>query len=549
MIIKIGEVIKIHQAPYGMKDVLINDLNVEYYNGSFIKRSYTPDEAFELSLMFPTAKVEDCHGVIERYRDHLRRMNPIPAPVSVPDALTEPRDYQMRSVGWALTQHYGRYGSLLAADMGTGKTAITWYLTTLIQNFKKCLITPPFRVMDHWVKEYHKHIPNRYAVAILNQKSPKDKATFARHFMEANVGSRPVVLILNHESVWKPEFAKWAKSQMWDLTVVDECHRLQTPSGRFSMFMRSLARQSRYRVGLSGFPITNNYQCIYGQFVYLNDRIFGTSITSFNHRYAVREAIKKRNKNGEEVECNKIIGYRRLKEIHSKYHTAAYRVRRDDVLNLPPIDTEIIDVELSSKERRIYNDLMKEYIAETEHGIITAANCLVKSAKLRRICQGHAVNEDGEEIIVGDSKIKAFESFLEDFPMNEHFVIFCEYTIDIHRVFHVCKNQGRQVGILNGQHDDYTHAWCNGEINTLVVQEKCGATGLDELKKARYFATYGCGWSLQIYEQKLARFRRDGQERSMVHYAFVARNTKDIEVQQSLVANKKAAVALIDGLH
>jgi len=67
--------------------------------------------------------------------------------------------------------------------------------------------------------------------------------------------------------------------------VCDEGHKIKTHSTNASKAMHRLGAAARYKMLLTGTPVTNKALDIFSQYKFLNDQIFGRSFYSFRNRY------------------------------------------------------------------------------------------------------------------------------------------------------------------------------------------------------------------------------------------------------------------------
>ena len=124
-------------------------------------------------------------------------------------------------------------GSMLAMEMGTGKTKVAIDLMDA-QDYRRVLNICPLSVVSGvWPGEFARHSPAPWTVLPLAHGSVKDKQAQAE---AALLKSERAAVVINYESVWREPFASWAKKQPWDLVVLDECHpagtAIATPAGK-----------------------------------------------------------------------------------------------------------------------------------------------------------------------------------------------------------------------------------------------------------------------------------------------------------------------------
>jgi SNF2 family DNA or RNA helicase len=92
---------------------------------------------------------------------------------------------------------------------------------------------------------------------------------------------------------------------------------------------------------------------------------------------------------------------------------------KNECLDLPPLITTTIDVELSSEQRRIYDSLKKAFVAEVDGGVVVADFVITKSIRMQQVLAGFIpVERDGEpddsiSIIKDTPRVLALEDLLE----------------------------------------------------------------------------------------------------------------------------------------
>ncbi|RKJ39243.1 hypothetical protein D7X94_12990 [Acutalibacter sp. 1XD8-33] len=128
--------------------------------------------------------------------------------------------------------------------------------------------------------------------------------------------------------------------------------------------MHRLGDQARYKLILSGTPVQNDAMDIFSQYRFLDPTIFGQNYYTFRSRYAVMGGFNKKQ----------VVGYRDMDELIRKEHSIAYRVTKEEAVDLPEQTFENRIVTLGKKERGIYNQLKRDSVAQLEGGAVGAAS-------------------------------------------------------------------------------------------------------------------------------------------------------------------------------
>jgi SNF2 family DNA or RNA helicase len=431
-----------------------------------------------------------------------------------------------------------RRATLWHMGMGTGKSRCAIELAKRVQA-KRVLILCPLSVCSAWSEQLSKFGPAFTDINLAKgsvkakHKKAKDASALAYALAE------PVVVTVNYESARNSPLASWLESQAFDLLVLDESHRIKSPSGATSRWVSRLAKTCRTRVALTGTPMPHSPLDIYAQFRALVPELFGWSFVRFRKRYAVMGGYQGRQ----------VQGFQRMDEMQRKLGEWTYQADRS-VLDLPDAIHDRRLVELSPSAQKIYADLDQDFTASVLDGEVTAANALVKLLRLQQLTSGRVTveREDNTKLVeVDDSKRSALTEILQDLPSDEPVVVFGRFSSDLLAAHEAAAATKRESLELSGKRRELER-WQAGEAPILAVQIQSGGTGID-LTRARYCVYLSTGFSLGDYEQSLARVHRPGQERTVFYYHIVAKGTIDEKVYGALQQRKQVVESVLDGIY
>jgi SNF2 family DNA or RNA helicase len=411
-----------------------------------------------------------------------------------------------------------RSASFIAADMGTGKSAAA---ILGLRNSQRVLIVCPIAVGAAWVKQLGIWDPSREPVLIVEGASKKRAEALA------GLGAR-VAVICNYDSVWRGDLGKAVGKISWDAILLDESHRIKSPSGKSSRWLAKLAESqpSAKRVCLTGTPTPHGPLDWWAQFRFLDQSILGKSYTAYRSRIAVTHPRYP----------GFILNYRAeaLEALSRRIDPHVYRISIDDVISLPEIIHADIAVTLPPKARKIYDNLERDMVAVLEESgnTITAANKLSLVTRLQQITSGFCAEESlyGEDEL--SPKERALQDWLEDLPKDEPLVVFCKFRRDLDSCAKVLATAGRSCSELSGRIKQL-EAWQRGETNALVVQQQAGGVGVD-LTRCCMAVYYSLSHSLGDFEQSLARLRRPGQNRPSRFVHLVVEDSVDRAIYEAL---------------
>ncbi len=451
---------------------------------------------------------------------------------------TNPWEHQFR----AIERAWPHPGFMFAMDMGTGKTKTTIdYICNM--DFNTVLIVCPKAVIDVWPKEFAKHSTKDFDIIPVSGRKNLTQKTVdtERAVQHAKMYNRPFVVIINYDSIWREPFAHWATNMVrWDCAVADESHKIKAPGGKASYFMYRLSKCVPNRIALTGTPMPHSPLDIYAQYRFVDSRVFPPSFKAFRAHYAIMGGFQN----------HQVIGFRNQAELNERFESISYRVKSEDVLDLPEFFDQEIEVELSPKAKKIYDAMSKDLIAEIDGGSVTAANAMVKLLRLQQITSGNLRPDDCENYqVVDTAKEDALAELVDNLDPKEPLVVFVRFTEDARRVAKAIKKvRGGNVALLTGQADERT-AFLNGDASAIVCNIRSGGTGVDGLQNlARYCIYYSMGFSLGDYEQSRKRVHRAGQKRRVFYYHIVAKGTVDKRVYSGLGARKDVINYILEGV-
>lgn len=445
---------------------------------------------------------------------------------------TDPWQHQREAFRFA----YGLPGALLAMDMGTGKTRVAIHLLDA-WDARTAIVVCPKSVIPVWPAEFAKHSMRAWNCVPLMDGSVKKRTEKARWTMTLGAQRRqPVAVIINYEAVYRKPFDEFALDNGWDVAVWDEIHALKAPGGVQSRFCAKLRDRARRRLGLSGTPAPHSVLDLYGSFRAIDPTVFGTSFTRFRAKYAVMGGYGQ----------YQVVAFQNQDDLNRRFYSAAFRVTKGDVLDLPPTVSTERYCTLSMEERRVYKSLESDFYAWLREAgsEVTVLNALVKLLRLQQCSSGFVGDDDGNLVTLGTSKIDAFREYLDDLPLHEPLVVFCRFVADLEAVKRACAESGRTYSEISGRAKDLEE-WQKGETDVLVAQIQSGAEGID-LSRSAQCAFLSVGFSLGQYEQALARLDRPGQTRPVTYTNFIAQGTVDRRVFTALKQRKQVIESILE---
>lgn len=388
----------------------------------------------------------------------------------------KPYKHQVQAVKKLLSTGWG--GALLM-DPRTGKTGTAaMYIDILHQHegVNRILIICPVIAIGVWKAELEKTLNSKYRLVIMDREGRKYGAmpgygkdildiviinydAFAtpgelRYHQRGPKKGQPVLDKHGNHMRSKTKGGRYTMKNMvikWQpqMILLDESHRIKSPSAKKSTAIHSIGRVADYRVILTGTPVTKSKRLfdVYSQWKFLNPGRFvdeyGEPMTfaEFKAEYGRWLAMDK---------YQKFLGSRNEGKLHALMELDSFRITREECYDLPPSTPQIIPVQLE-ESKKAYEQMAEDMVARIETGEITEASIkLVQSLRLRQMTSGLAKTEptkqypEGRLVLIGAEKLRALEDRLEDLmEADEKVVIGAQFKADIARL----EKLGKKLGV------------------------------------------------------------------------------------------------------
>jgi SNF2 family DNA or RNA helicase len=124
--------------------------------------------------------------------------------------------------------------------------------------------------------------------------------------------------------------------------------------------------------------------------------------------------------------------------------------------------------------------------------------------------------------------------------------LFYSYKHDLDRI----QKRFKQTGILRKGADGVKDIadWNAGKIQLLAAHPASAGHGLNLQDGGNTMVWFGLTWSLELYQQAVARLMRQGQKHSVIVHHLVAEGTMDEDVMRALGDKALSQDALMDAV-
>ena len=429
----------------------------------------------------------------------------------------------------------------LLMEQGTGKTKIIIDNAAYLYGRGKinCLIViAPNGVHRNWLNnEIPVHMPKWCPINSIYYQSGMNKA-HTKKFNDV-IGSREVLKIFtfNVEAFVSKTAMRFLENILLShdcLLVVDESSRIKTPGTHRTKVITKLGKLAKYRRILTGTPVTKGAEDVYAQFKFLDPYILGyDSFYTFRARYCVMREYDNRKW---------IVGYRNVDELTNNIKGNSFRVLKKDCLDLPEKIYQRAYVELSKEQRKIYNSIKNEYVAQLGDDEISVPETITRILRLQQVVCGWFPSEgEVKPINKTNLRLKALLDIISE--IDAKIIIWARFRADIMAIqaalgdsavvyYGDVSSDDRVIAVDRFQKDP--------QIKYFIGQPQSGGIGLT-LTAAQYAIYYSNSFDLETRLQSEDRCHRIGTTTNITYIDMEASKTVDGRIIKALRDKKSVA--------
>lgn len=452
-------------------------------------------------------------------------------------------DYQKECVLFQL--HHP--DSMLWLQMGLGKTPIT--LTTIVDRMnagtvRKVLIFGPLRVIQAvWAREARKwsHTKHLRFSVIHGTKEKRLRALF----VEADI------YLINYDNMnWLAQtldhyYVSQGKPLPFQMVVYDEVSKMKN-STALRMAGGNRDRKDRrgehykikvtgwrkmidlfdFRTGLTGMPASNGYIDLHGQFLVVDGGVrLGPYITGYRDSYFASDYM---GWSYSPTPIGRELIEHRIADITIKMDSKDY-------LDMPEVKIVNMMVDLPDAARKAYKEVETDLFTRLDSGSeIELFSKTSVSNKCLQFCNGSPYLNPGnpEYEPLHDAKLDALDEILEEACGSP---VLCGYSFkaDAERIMTRFKkyNPVNMTATAAKDTGKVIDKWNAGRIKLLLGHPRSMGHGVDGLQQAgSIVAWFGIPWSLDDYEQFIARIARQRQTRVVSVIRILCKDSIDLAV-------------------
>ena len=417
-------------------------------------------------------------------------------------------------------------GALLADDMGLGKTvqaivALRWLFHH--GEIEQALVVAPKSVQTSWLVHFRSWSPEIRAEAMVSTREQRLKQwkTFRRNDIQ--------VAIVTYQSLQGDIDRNHVRIPSLGVLIADEVQMIKNAGSKRTVAMRGIHASRRW--GLSGTPLENRIED-FATVLRFVDR----SVPSLNVPATRRSGSRTRLAEDKRAERS-----RRLRLVERKARELVLRRRREQVLpQLPQRTSRVQYIDLTSEQRRAYDEAHRNGVAELYRGRPSYDKGLALLHKLKIICNGERDHS---------SKLEWLRDYIETASRSgERVLVFSQYTNALPSVVQEYFKL-KYWGELSGDQRDRVleEFKQDPDCEPLLMSVRAGGLGLN-LQEANHVVHFDMWWNPAVLEQATSRAYRLGQERPVFETILVSPDTIEERILQLLERKRRLFREVVDQL-
>jgi SNF2 family DNA or RNA helicase len=432
--------------------------------------------------------------------------------------------------------------ALLADEPGLGKTAQTIRALKKLSETEQvfpALIACPNTLKKNWFREFGMWWPDAN-VQVISGSAAQRRKQFAEeadvyvinweslrtHSKLASYGSIALTRCPEcggHDESVTQNRCEVHKRELNEIdfkaVVADEIHRSKDPKSKQTRALWAATGDADIRFALTGTPIANNVLDLWSILHWLSpdewpsktrwiDRMIDTMLNAFGGMMVI----------GVKPHMND--------EFYATINPRMRRMLKARVLPwLPPVLKERRDVEMSTKQKKAYKQMLEVMIAELEDGgAVVAPSALTQTTRLLQFASSYAeisideISGEMRTVLTEPScKVDALMDDIKSGDFGDDSVAVCAVSRQLIELLSKALTDAKiPHGLITGaQNEDERQKavddFQSGKIKWILFTAQAGGVGIT-LTAARRLVMLQRPWSLVDYKQALDRVHRIGSE-------------------------------------
>jgi hypothetical protein len=286
--------------------------------------------------------------------------------------------------------------------------------------------------------------------------------------------------------------------------VFDELSKMKAPGTKRFTRLRAHAAKIPFRVGLTGTPIGNHLLDLWGEmFMVAGAAPLGSTYSGFRDRYFAANDYYQRDWQLKSPALEK--------EIHRRVAPWCYMLPPQPEVIIPPVQPNVVTLEVPASVVKITKDLEKELWALLETGTeLEALSASTVAGKLRQIAGGGVYTEGEKWETVHNEKLDHLEDVVDELQ-GEPLLVFYGYRHEVERIKARLGKKAVEIGERGAM-----ERWNRREVEVLLAHPQSAGHGLNLQHGGSNVYWFTLTWSNELWLQANGRLARNGQKSPIV---------------------------------
>ena len=354
-------------------------------------------------------------------------------------------------------------------------------------------------------------------------------------------------LLYGRDYEWGEKPHEWAPGPNEDIEefapefiIVDESHRIGDPSSMQCKMAYRYGKGARFRLTLTGTMFHRAPLMVFGQMKFMDDSVFGTTVTAFKRMYVRFGGYGN----------YEIVGYRNLEDMATKLKRKVY-VEEYVAHTEPVVTTTPMELQESME---VYRKMEREAFVNVNGNEITAPIILTRHLRCQQIAGGWLKTPEGKYIRVGEEKARVltdrFKLMMEE--GIDKVVVGARFIPELRDIAKAARDAGYQFEALHGgvprgvPRDRRIAAFQEAEVPTVFISQIAAGAEAIDLSAAAVMIFYSIPESYLQYSQFRARIEKYREKRTLLYDHLIARGTRDEVTWLAMQLKKDVAQFLLE---
>lgn len=339
--------------------------------------------------------------------------------------------------------------------------------------------------------------------------------------------------------------------------VLDESPRIKTPGSKRSKRIAGSSKAADYREILTGTIVDDKPFDVYNQIRFLDaqawHQIGCQDYSAFKNTFGVWKRQSVSDGKGGFREFPMLVEYRNMELLQQVVAQYGSRLRKEDVLDLPPKLYSTRYFDMTPAQWRAYKELQTDFYTFLDSGDMVSADLVItRLLRLQQVTSGYLPGDPEGETLVPicdpNPRIKLLIECIED--AGHQVIVWAKYRQDISTILAALQDAKISAVRYDGQCNETEMAQAvdsfkDGDVQVFVANPAKGSEGIT-LTCAKTMVYFNNSYRLSQRTQSEDRFHRIGQDSPVHIIDLAAVDTVDTAIIEAL-RKKHEMAAFIQG--